>query len=176
MQNKPQPPRPPSRLPTAPQTPGAKSAGHNAWATGVPAKKAEARILKRIRECETAGHTPLVGTIADEAVRLHGFDPEERDGFVKVPYALLEDRSLPPVARLVAMELVSYAFGDKTEVWPSDQRVANALGVSLPSVRRAKSKLRRCQRAWLKPTGRRQYNGPAIYSVAAIKAETEKRA
>ncbi len=143
--------------------------------TGVPSKKAADHILKCIGEGK-ARSLAGVAAVADEAIRLYGFEPQDRAGFVKIPHSLLEDRSLSPVARIVAMEIASYAFGDKTEAWPTDLSVANALGMSLSSVRRAKSELRKCKRGWVRPTGQRQYNGPAIYSVAAIKAETEKRA
>jgi hypothetical protein len=143
--------------------------------TGVPSKKAQEYLLKCLGERKVGTEGASLAAIADEAVRRFGFEPQDREGYVKVPHALLEDRSLSPVARLVAMDIASYAFVDKTEAWPSDQTVANALGISIPSVRRAKTELRKCVRAWVKPTGHRKYNGPAIVSVAAIKAETEKR-
>lgn len=144
--------------------------------TGEPSKKAEEYLLKRIRERKVGTESASIAELADEAIRLHGFEPQDRCGFVKVPYALLEDRSLSAVARLVAIEIASFAYGTKTEAWPTDQSVANALGMSVSNVRRAKAELRECEHGWVTPTGHRRYNGPAIYSVAKIKTETENRA
>lgn len=67
---------------------------------------------------------------------LQGFDPVSAGGFTQVPNFLLKDPSLSANAKVVYSMLLSYAWHNNL-VFPGQERMADDLGTSQPTVARA---------------------------------------
>lgn len=67
---------------------------------------------------------------------LQGFDPVSAGGFTQVPNFLLKDPTLSANAKVVYSMLLSYAWHNNL-VFPGQERMADDLGTSQPTIARA---------------------------------------
>jgi DNA-binding MarR family transcriptional regulator len=67
---------------------------------------------------------------------LMGFDPVSAGGFTQVPNCIINDKSLSAKAKLVYAKLLSYAWYNNA-VYPGQERMADELGVTKPTVNTA---------------------------------------
>lgn len=70
-------------------------------------------------------------------------DVADRRKFAIVPFRPIGDKSLSPMYFRVLVAMCSYANKSKRLTWVGQQRIANELGVSQPTVHRAMKELRR---------------------------------
>lgn len=70
-------------------------------------------------------------------------DEERQLDFARVPLAILHDHRLTPAERLVAAEVMAHLVGHAPCVVARDARMAEALGLTRPTVNRALAKLER---------------------------------
>ena len=89
------------------------------------------------------------GYFAGFSVDFSGFtlvdpnDVADRRKFAIVPFRPIEDKTLRPMYFRVLVAMCSYANKSKRLTWVGQQRIANELGVSQPTVHRAMKELRR---------------------------------
>lgn len=74
-------------------------------------------------------------------------------GFVRVPNAMLHDPSLSANAKLMLIVLMSYAFGNKTEAYPSQATLATLLRWSVRKAQRTLKELVRSDLIVIKQRG-----------------------
>ena len=71
---------------------------------------------------------------------LKGFDPLTTGGFTQVPNVLLENKNLASIAKLCYAMLLKYAW-EKNYVFPGQERLAQDIGCSKPTVIKALKEL-----------------------------------
>jgi hypothetical protein len=67
---------------------------------------------------------------------LQGYDPISAGGFTQVPNAILKDPKISTNAKVVYAMLLSYAWHNN-KVFPGQERMAEDIGMSRPSVTKA---------------------------------------
>jgi DNA-binding transcriptional MocR family regulator len=90
--------------------------------------------------------------------------------YVPQPLKLLEDETLTPTAKQVWQGFASFAFGDKDEVYPSNDQVAELLKINVATVKRSKRKL--VARGWMELV-ERKYNRPSVYRLHTERKRTD---
>ena len=84
---------------------------------------------------------------------LQGFDPVSAGGFTQVPNFLLKDPTISANGKVVYSMLLSYAWTNNM-VFPGQERMAEDLGTSQPTIARAIKELE--SRGWLEVQRRGQ--------------------
>lgn len=77
---------------------------------------------------------------------LQGFDPVSAGGFTQIPNYLLNSPALSANAKVVYSKLLSYAWHNN-RVYPGQERMADEIGTSQPTVARAVRELQ--DKGWL---------------------------
>ncbi len=94
-----------------------------------------------------------------QIIVLQGFDPVSAGGFTQVPNIILKDPKLSANAKVVYALMLSYAWHNN-RVFPGQDRMAEDLGTSRPTVTKAVAEL--VQEGWLE-TQRRGQGKTNIY-------------
>ncbi len=94
-----------------------------------------------------------------QIIILEGFDPVSAGGFTQVPNVILKDPKLSANAKVVYALMLSYAWHNN-RVFPGQDRMAEDLGTSRPTVTKAVAEL--VQEGWLE-TQRRGQGKTNIY-------------
>ena len=94
-----------------------------------------------------------------QIIILEGFDPVSAGGFTQVPNIILKDSKLSADAKVVYALMLSYAWHNN-RVFPGQDRMAENLGTSRPTVTKAVAEL--VQEGWLE-TQRRGQGKTNIY-------------
>ena len=94
-----------------------------------------------------------------QIIILEGFDPVSAGGFTQVPNIILKDPKLSANAKVVYALMLSYAWHNN-RVFPGQDRMAEDLGTSRPTVTKAVAEL--VQEGWLE-TQRRGQGKTNIY-------------
>ncbi len=104
-----------------------------------------------------------------QIIVLHGFDPVSAGGFTQVPNIILKDPKLSANAKVVYALMLSYAWHNN-RVFPGQDRMAEDLGTSRPTVTKAVAEL--VQEGWLE-TQRRGQGKTNIY-ILKYRVDTKK--
>ncbi len=94
-----------------------------------------------------------------QIIVLQGFDPVSAGGFTQVPNVILKHAKLSANAKVVYALMLSYAWHNN-RVFPGQDRMAEDLGTSRPTVTKAVAEL--VQEGWLE-TQRRGQGKTNIY-------------
>ena len=105
-----------------------------------------------------------------QIIVLQGFDPVSAGGFTQVPNIVLKDPKLSTNAKTVYALMLSYAWNNN-RVFPGQERMAQDMGTSQPTVARAVQELEK--EGWLE-TQRRGQGKTNIY-ILKYKVQNNKK-
>ncbi len=99
---------------------------------------------------------------------LQGYDPISSGGFTQVPNYLLKHPKLSAMAKVVYAMLLSYAWHNN-RVFPGQERMAEDIGTSQPTIHRASQELEKA--GWLEIKRRGQGKTNMYVLKFVVKAE-----
>lgn len=91
-------------------------------------------------------------------------EPRYKKDFVQIPFAILRNHGITPIGKALYSDLLSYAWYED-ECFPSQERLAWDLGVSVRTIQRVLNELRAIGLIDWKVQG---LNQPNIYSIEKI--------